>query len=123
MMVAAAGPAMYVPQSITRRPERILDCFIQAAPLVRKSLLQILIEPFNRVLDRLFALFAVDAVVRDLWDRDVFLLRAGHAVVGELGMIFIVKQLFLLGHDKEDRRVFDLPGLLDGRVSQQSLAV
>jgi hypothetical protein len=51
------------------------------------SLLQILIEPFDRALDRLISLLVVSAVMRDLGDRDAFLLRTGHAIVGEFGMI------------------------------------
>src|SRR5262245_26142469 len=83
---------------------------------------QIMVEPFDRQLDRLLTLFEVDAVVRDVRDGDVFLLRSGHPVVSEFRVILVVEEFFLLGDDEEDGAIFDLRGLLDGRVIEHLVA-
>src|SRR5262245_66310295 len=85
-------------------------------------LLQILIEPFNRHLDRLLALLAVNAVVRDVRDGDVFLLRSGHPVVSEFRVILVVEEFFLFGDDEKDGAVFDLGGIFDGSEMEQLVA-
>ena len=68
--------------------------------LVRSLLFQILIEPLNRTFHRKFALLAIDPVVRDVRNRDVLLLRSGHAIVCEFCLSLIAEQFFLLGNDK-----------------------
>src|SRR5262245_5793626 len=85
-------------------------------------LFQILIEPFDREFDRLVARLAVDAVVRNVGDGHVFLFRPGHPVVGELSVIFVIEQLFLLGDDEQHRRVLDLHGVLHRRELEKFLA-
>lgn len=72
---------------------------ITSAP-IRFLFLQILVEPFNRKLDGLFAQFAIDAIMRDVGKRNVFLFRAGHTVVSELCVNVIVEKFFFLGNDE-----------------------
>src|SRR5215510_2797448 len=86
--------------------------------VMKRLLLQILIEPFDGELDRLLARRAVDAVVRDTRDQDV-LLRLRGALVGEFTVILDVKELFLLGVYEERRAVFEPGGVFDRRVKQE----
>src|SRR5262245_42815921 len=86
--------------------------------VMKRLLLQILIEPFDGELDRMLARRAVDAVVRDARDQDV-LLRLRGALVGEFTVILDVEEFFLLGVYEERRAVFESGGVFDRRVKQQ----
>ena len=62
-------------------------------------LFQVLIEPFNRELDRLIARRCVDAVVCDAGNLHVFL-RPGHSIVRQFRVILVIEELFLFGDDE-----------------------
>ena len=84
--------------------------------------LQVLIEPFDGEFDRLLALFAINAVMGDVGNGNILLLRSRHPVVGQFGVVFVVEEFFFFGHDEQRGAVFDFAGFLAGRVMNQLVA-
>jgi hypothetical protein len=89
--------------------------------LCLELLLQVLIEPLNRQFDRFVARFAVNAVMRDIGNRNVFL-GSRHPVISEFGVVLIVEEFFLFGNNEQGCAIFYFGGFVTRQVMNQFVA-